>query len=65
MVFTTLQELILDRTPVSDLAPLTDLTTLHYVYVESKARRATLARTLGKRGENCPINQDFHGGMAI
>jgi hypothetical protein len=33
---------------VSDLAPLAGLTALHYV---SEARRATLARTLGKRGE--------------
>ncbi len=36
---------------VSDLAPLAGLTALHYVGVESEARRATLARTLGKRGE--------------
>jgi|HubBroStandDraft_6_1064221.scaffolds.fasta_scaffold48125_2 Leucine-rich repeat (LRR) protein len=43
-----LRTLSIENTPVSDLAPLTKLPSLISVWVESDARRAALAKTLGE-----------------
>jgi hypothetical protein len=47
---TALEQINLSHTLVTDLSPLLDLKNLSRVFVESKQRRDTLAKTFGRRG---------------